>query len=50
MATLVIADDDGAIRKIVRDRLSAAGHVVEVAEDGRAALGQDAAHRNLTPR
>jgi DNA-binding NtrC family response regulator len=38
MATLVIADDDRAIRKIVRDRLTAAGHVVEVAEDGRAAL------------
>ncbi len=38
MATLVVADDDRAIRKIVRDRLTAAGHVVEVAEDGRAAL------------
>ena len=38
MATLVVADDDRAIRKIVRDRLCAAGHVVEVAEDGRAAL------------
>jgi DNA-binding NtrC family response regulator len=38
MATLVVADDDRAIRKIVRDRLSAAGHAVEVAEDGRAAL------------
>ncbi len=38
MATLVIADDDRAIRKIVRDRLTAAGHAVEVAEDGRAAL------------
>jgi DNA-binding NtrC family response regulator len=39
MATLVIADDDRAIRKIVRDRLSAAGHVVEVAENGRETLG-----------
>ena len=39
MATLVIADDDRAIRKIVRDRLTAAGHVVEVAENGREALG-----------
>jgi DNA-binding NtrC family response regulator len=38
MATLVVADDDRAIRKIVRDRLTAAGHVVEVAENGRAAL------------
>src|SRR5262249_10520536 len=38
MATLLVADDDRAIRKIVRDRLSASGHVVEVAEDGRAAL------------
>jgi DNA-binding NtrC family response regulator len=38
MATLVVADDDRAIRKIVRDRLSAAGHAVEVAEDGHAAL------------
>jgi DNA-binding NtrC family response regulator len=39
MATLVIADDDRAIRKIVRDRLTAAGHVVEVAENGRETLG-----------
>ena len=39
MATLVIADDDRAIRRIVRDRLTAAGHVVEVAENGREALG-----------
>ncbi len=39
MATLVIADDDRAIRKIVRDRLTAVGHVVEVAENGREALG-----------
>jgi len=38
MATLVVADDDRAIRKIVSDRLTAAGHSVEVAEDGRAAL------------
>ncbi len=38
MATLVVADDDGAIRKIVRDRLAAAGQSVEVAEDGQAAL------------
>jgi DNA-binding NtrC family response regulator len=38
MATILVADDDRAIRKIVRDRLRAAGHSVEVAEDGRAAL------------
>src|SRR5258706_1654917 len=38
MATLVVADDDRAIRKIVRDRLTAAGHTVEVAENGREAL------------
>jgi DNA-binding NtrC family response regulator len=38
MATLIVADDDPAIRKIVRDRLQAAGHVVEAAEDGRVAL------------
>jgi DNA-binding NtrC family response regulator len=38
MATIVVADDDRAIRKIVRDRLTAAGHAVEVAENGRAAL------------
>jgi DNA-binding NtrC family response regulator len=38
MATLVVADDDRAIRKIVRDRLTAAGHAVEVAENGREAL------------
>jgi DNA-binding NtrC family response regulator len=40
MATLVVADDDRAIRKIVRDRLTAAGHVVEVAENGREAIAQ----------
>ncbi len=40
MATLLVADDDRAIRKIVHDRLRAAGHLVEVAEDGRAALEQ----------
>jgi DNA-binding NtrC family response regulator len=38
MATIVVADDDRAIRKIVRDRLTAAGHTVETAEDGAAAL------------
>jgi DNA-binding NtrC family response regulator len=38
MATIVVADDDRAIRKIVRDRLTAAGHAVETAENGRAAL------------
>jgi DNA-binding NtrC family response regulator len=38
MATLIVADDDPAIRKIVRERLQAAGHVVEAAGDGRAAL------------
>jgi DNA-binding NtrC family response regulator len=38
MATILVADDDRAIRKIVRDRLTAAGHAVETAEDGRAAL------------
>jgi len=38
MATLIVADDDRAIRKIVQERLLAAGHVVEVAEDGNAAL------------
>jgi DNA-binding NtrC family response regulator len=38
MATLVVADDDRAIRKILRDRLTAAGHTVEVAENGRDAL------------
>jgi len=38
MARILVADDDRAIRKIVRDRLVAAGHHVDVAEDGRAAL------------
>jgi DNA-binding NtrC family response regulator len=38
MATVVVADDDRAIRKIVSDRLGAAGHVVEAAPDGRVAL------------
>jgi len=38
MAAIVVADDDRAIRKIVRDRLTAAGHAVETAEDGSAAL------------
>jgi DNA-binding NtrC family response regulator len=38
MARILVADDDRAIRKIVRDRLAVAGHHVEVATDGRAAL------------
>ncbi len=38
MARLVVADDDHAIRKIVQDRLTRAGHEVEVAENGREAL------------
>jgi len=38
MARILVADDDRAIRKIVRDRLVVAGHHVDVAEDGRAAL------------
>ncbi len=38
MARILVADDDRAIRKIVRDRFAAAGHQVEVAEDGRVAL------------
>jgi len=38
MARILVADDDRAIRKIVRDRLVAAGHHVDVAEDGRTAL------------
>jgi DNA-binding NtrC family response regulator len=38
MARILVADDDRAIRKIVRDRLAASGHQVEVAEDGRVAL------------
>jgi DNA-binding NtrC family response regulator len=38
MARILVADDDRAIRKIVRDRLAAAGHQLAVAEDGRTAL------------
>lgn len=38
MARILVADDDRAIRKIVRDRLVAAGHHVDVAEDGHTAL------------
>jgi DNA-binding NtrC family response regulator len=38
MATIVVADDDRAIRKIVRDRLTAAGHAVATAENGRETL------------
>ncbi len=46
MTTVVVADDDPAIRKIVRDRLVAAGHVVEQAADGVEAL---AAVEHLSP-
>ncbi len=38
MATIIVADDDPAIRKIVQDRLAAAGHSVEGAADGRSVL------------
>jgi DNA-binding NtrC family response regulator len=37
-ASLLVVDDDPAIRKILRDRFRALGHAVSVAEDGEAAL------------
>ena len=37
-ARILVVDDDPAIRKIVRDRVRAAGHQVETAEDGQSAL------------
>jgi DNA-binding NtrC family response regulator len=38
MSTIIVADDDRALRKIIKDRLSASGHAVETAENGREAL------------
>ena len=38
MATVLVVDDDGHIREVVRFALSAAGYVVLEAADGRAAL------------
>jgi DNA-binding NtrC family response regulator len=37
-ARVLVVDDDPAIRRIVADRLRAAGHQVDTAADGRAAL------------
>jgi DNA-binding NtrC family response regulator len=37
-ARILVVDDDPAIRKILRDRFRALGHLVDVAADGREAL------------
>lgn len=38
MATILLADDDAAVRDMVRRALSADGHVVHVTQDGLEAL------------
>ncbi len=38
MATILIVDDDPALRKIVRQMVESAGHAVIEADNGRAAL------------
>jgi two-component system, OmpR family, KDP operon response regulator KdpE len=39
MSRILVADDEAAIRKVVRDALEKAGHDVETAIDGEEALG-----------
>lgn len=38
MATILLADDDGAVRDLVRRALTAEGHTVHVTQDGQEAL------------
>lgn len=38
MATILLADDDAAVRDLVRRALSAEGHIVHVTQDGLEAL------------
>ena len=40
MSRILVADDDAAIRKVVRDALERAGHEVETAADGEEALAR----------
>jgi PleD family two-component response regulator len=40
MATILFADDDSAMRRLVADALEARGHEVRVVSDGRSALAQ----------
>lgn len=44
MADILVADDDGHIREVVRYALEHAGHRVREARDGREALAQHEAH------
>mgnify|MGYP002018422541 FL=1 len=39
MAYILVADDDDILAELVQFHLEAAGHEVQVAEDGGAALG-----------
>ena len=43
MANILVVDDDGHIREVVRFALEQAGHRVREAEDGRRALARFAA-------
>src|SRR3569832_2733220 len=38
MATILLADDDAAVRDLVRRALTAEGHLVQVTQDGQEAL------------
>ncbi|HEY7575546.1 MAG TPA: response regulator, partial [Thermoanaerobaculia bacterium] len=40
MSRVLVADDESAIRKVVRDALERAGHDVETAADGEEALAR----------
>ena len=40
MSRVLVADDDAAIRKVVRDALERAGHEVETAADGEEAVAR----------
>ena len=44
MANILLADDDAAVRDLVRRALAAEGHAVHVTEDGAAALDHLTAH------
>ena len=45
MASILVVDDDPSVRALVRDVLELEGHVVELADDGYAALRAVAAER-----
>lgn len=44
MATILVVDDDAHIREVARFALARAGHTVELATDGAAALARIEAH------